>query len=131
MAIEEKLKKLILERYGTLRTFVPYTGLSYSTVYTILRRGIQNSSVDNVIKICHALGISTDELAHNRIVPIQNEHEKLAYFSDVEKIIEYTKRNVIGFHALSLDGQPLSEDEIETLLDLLNTGVRIIKRNRK
>ena len=39
-----------------------------STLDNIFRRGVLNSSVTNIIKICNALEISADELADGKIV---------------------------------------------------------------
>ena len=55
MTIEENIKALILSRYRSIRDFVSHTELSYSTVDSILRRGICNSSLSSIIKLCNAL----------------------------------------------------------------------------
>ena len=69
MKVEEKLKDLIIEQYGSISEFSSKISMPNSTLVSVLKRGIHNSSVTNIIKICKALGISTDELAHDRIVP--------------------------------------------------------------
>lgn len=130
MTTEEKLKDLILSRYGTLKDFVPLTGLSYSTVDTILRRGIKKSSVSNIIKICQALGISTDELGNDRIVPVDKNIQNRSYMTEINDIITFTKKNIKEYDDLTIDGQPMSQDEIEMLLDGLDIAIGIIKRNR-
>lgn len=66
--IEESLKDLILNRYKSIREFTCEIDMPYSTMDTILKRGLNRASIGNVIKICHALDISTDELANGRIV---------------------------------------------------------------
>ena len=71
MTIEEKLKDYILERYSSVREFTTVADIPYTTVYSIFKRGVGNSSVTNVIKICKELGISADALADGEIVPIQ------------------------------------------------------------
>ena len=69
MNIEDRLKSLILERYGSVREFTMSINMPYSTFDTILKRGIQNATVSNIIKICEALNISADSLLTRTISP--------------------------------------------------------------
>lgn len=133
MTIEEKLKDYILSNYKSLRNFVNSSGidLPYSTIDGMLKRGIGNATIDNVLKICKTLNISADELANNRIVPINTTIQSRSYMTDIDKIIEYTKRNIHEYNDLTIDGQSMSENEIEMLLDGLDIAIGIIKRNRK
>lgn len=66
-SIEDKLKELILSRYKSIRQFSFDINMPYSTIDTIFKRGLANASISNVIKICSALGISTDMLANGEI----------------------------------------------------------------
>lgn len=67
MTIEERLKDLIIERYGSLRAFTTKHDIPNSTMVSILKRGIGSSNVSNVIKICKVLHISVDGLADGKI----------------------------------------------------------------
>ena len=69
MLVEEKLKSYILERYKSIREFTISIDMSYSTLDSIFKRGIGNSSLTNVIKVCRGLGISVDDLADGKITP--------------------------------------------------------------
>ena len=60
--LEDKLKNLIIDKYGSVRQFSFKIDIPYTTVDSILKRGIDNSNVGNVIKICKALDISIDSL---------------------------------------------------------------------
>jgi len=60
--VEEQIKKMIIENYGSMRSFSDKIGLPNSTVASILERGIKNSNITNVIKMCKALNISVDKL---------------------------------------------------------------------
>ena len=60
--LEDKLKNLIIDKYGSVRQFSFKINIPYTTVDSILKRGIDNSNVGNVIKICKALDISIDSL---------------------------------------------------------------------
>ncbi len=66
--IEERLKHLILARYKSVLAFSKVVGLSNQTVVSILNRGIMNSGVGNMIKICKCLEISLDALGEGEIV---------------------------------------------------------------
>lgn len=59
---EAKIKKKIKEKYGSIRQFAIKVGIPYTTIDSILKRGIINSNVGNVIKICKALDISIEQL---------------------------------------------------------------------
>lgn len=127
MKIEDELKNLILSKYGTVKDFSLATELPYGTVDTILRRGIHKASVTNIIKICQTLGISTDELAQDRIVPVESEKSRT---TDIDRILENTKSNIQGYAYLTINGEPMSQNEIDMLLDAIDIGIEIIKRNR-
>lgn len=64
--LEEKIKKIIIEKYGSIRQFSIKINIPYTTVDTILKRGIDNSNVGNVIKMCKALNLSIDNLIDNK-----------------------------------------------------------------
>lgn len=67
--MEDELKKLILEKYESMRNFSDKIGLPNSTVVSILERGIKNSNMSNVMKLCKGLNISIDKLIdENKIV---------------------------------------------------------------
>lgn len=66
--LEEKLKKLIIDKYGSVRRFSFKIDIPYTTVDSILKRGIDNSNVGNVIKICKALNISIDNLLEDKTI---------------------------------------------------------------
>lgn len=71
--IENKIKEIIVTRYGSVSHFCKKVNLPYTTVDSILKRGIANSNVLNVIKICDELNLSIDGLRHGIIKPVENE----------------------------------------------------------
>lgn len=71
--LENKIKNLIVSRYGSLSSFCEKINLPYSTVDSILKRGIAKANVLNVIKICDELGISIDSLKQGIIKPTESE----------------------------------------------------------
>ena len=66
--IEEQIKELIIGRYSNLSNFCKKYGFPWSTVKAMLTRGIRNSSVSNVIKLCDALNLDIEELSKDKIV---------------------------------------------------------------
>ena len=71
--LENKLKEIIIEKFGSVRQFSLKIDIPYTTVDSILKRGIDNSNVGNVIKICKALNLSVDNLLDNKeIISILN-----------------------------------------------------------
>lgn len=130
MTIEEELKNLILSRFKSLREFTIYYDIPYSTVNSILKRGVENSSVSNVIKICQALSISTDELAEGRIVPSEDINGADVPIIEVSNIVELYKYRAKNSDSMILDGKPLTPDEAQTFIDGLDIIVTLIRKKR-
>ncbi|GEL66544.1 S24 family peptidase [Marinilactibacillus psychrotolerans] len=76
---EEKLKTMILKRFGTVKEFSRAVGLPYTTIRSILERGIFNAKLENVIKICKGLGISSEELIDQKDFVMEGSS---AFYSD-------------------------------------------------
>lgn len=66
--IENKIKNIIIKKYGSVKRFSDKIDVPYTTIDTILKRGFMNSNVSNVIKMCNELGIDINELANNKVV---------------------------------------------------------------
>lgn len=62
MSREQKLRNLILDRYVSLRSFSAESGIPYSTLMTLLSRGIGGASFDTVVLICRILDIDPKEI---------------------------------------------------------------------
>ena len=76
--LENKIKDLIIEKYGSIRQFSFKIGLPYTTIDSILKRGIDNSNVSNVIKMCKALNISIDKsLEHQELMSLDLDNATL------------------------------------------------------
>ena len=59
---ELKLRNLILDRYSSLRQFANDADIPYSTLMTLLSRGVGGASFDIVIRICKMLEIDPLEV---------------------------------------------------------------------
>ena len=133
MTIEEKLKEYILTKHKSIREFVKCTDLPYSTVDGILKRGIANSSIGNVLKICKALGISADELANNRIAPLNANLSLDIFIPEIPKMVSYVRNNLEDYSVITIDDKPLTPDEWDILLDSITLSVDFVRnyRNKK
>ena len=120
--IENELKEFIRNRYGSVRAFVQTTDLPYTTVDNILKRGIRNSSLSNVLKLCNALGISADHLAEEKIVPVSAPYtmEMGVYFDNVKRSVP----------RLTMDGIPITPEELETVFSAIQVGIGMVKHDR-
>ena len=131
---EERLKELIKMKYGSLRKFCNETGIPQSTLSSIMVRGINNASIQTVIKICQALDISTDELAEGRIIPNDTKQRQslrlLAYAREINKILQFGREYKKAYEPYSIDGVDMSEEETEMFLDGLELVTNLIRKQR-
>ena len=130
MTIENKLKNYIMTRYSSLREFTIESDIPYSTVNAILKRGIANSSLSNVSKICKALNISLDELEHNRIVPLyksDNSEESI----ELSNLVQFYKFKLQKLEDITLDDIPLTDNEKYFVIDNLDIMLEQIRRKRE
>lgn len=126
MTTEEKLKDYILTKYKSVREFTIMADIPYTTVKSILDRGVGNSSVNNVIKICKALHISADALANGEIIP---RYEKsLESVSDIRDIVNDAKARLSNGDHLVINGKPVDIEYVEPIIDALDIGFEMVKR---
>lgn len=59
---EKYLKNLIEAKYGNVRAFSEHIKLPYTTVRSILSRGLINAKMGNIIKICDGLSIYLEDV---------------------------------------------------------------------
>lgn len=134
MTVEQKLKDLILSRYHSIREFTIAIDMPYTTIDSIFRRGIGNSSVTNVIKICKALGISADALADGKIAPAaprRIEVELVEDPIDLSDILSDTKARLAHPQDLTLDGQPVDDETAKALAQGIDVSLELAKRHIK
>ena len=127
MKIEEKLTELILSRYNSKREFTIAAGIPYTTLDSVLRRGIGNSSVDTIIKICHALHISADALAVGEI-EYRADPKATAESEDVIDIVNETKSRLTHIGTLTVNGKIVDIESVDPLIEALDIGYEMVKR---
>lgn len=62
MTLEEQLKAAILERYRSVRAFTTAWGIPYSTMDSIMKRGIMNAGIGTMLKIFSALDLDIESI---------------------------------------------------------------------
>lgn len=68
--VEKDLANYIIARFGTVKDFAVRANLPYTTVYSMLSRGLGKSQFKNVSQLCTALGINKDALMDDgKIIP--------------------------------------------------------------
>ena len=127
MTTEEKLKNFILKRYHSVREFTIQHNIPYTTMDSIFRRGIGNSSVTNIIKICKALNISADALADGEIAQAQKKSSPVNDQYEIKEIIEDTK-DLLNHRKVTIDGEPISKKGIESIIDAMEIGAQMAKK---
>lgn len=130
MTIEEKLKELILSRYNSIREFTIAIDIPYTTMVSIFQRGIENSSVSNIIKICKALNISADALADGEIIPYKTTITNISNRIEIKELLSDTKNFLSQSNNLTLDGKPISKNEVDSIINTMEVGVEIVRKNR-
>lgn len=86
--LESNLKALIIEKYGSLKKFADAIDMPWSTLDSILKRGIANSNISNVLKISRELGLDAEQLADGTIADSTPAPRTLAAHFDGD---EYTE----------------------------------------
>lgn len=94
--LEEKIKKLIIDRYGSIRKFASKINIPYTTIDSILKRGIDNSNVRNVLKMCRALGISADKSIESNELISNLDFDNASYIKPVVDDDNIVKIPVLG-----------------------------------
>lgn len=132
MTIELQLKNLILSRYRSIREFTIAVDIPYTTIDSIFRRGIGNSSVSTIIKVCKALGISADELAEGRITPISGRRVSRGESSrEIQDQLNRFKMELASMDNLTLEGEPVDGDTLEAIAQGIDVSYETVKRYNK
>jgi len=84
----------MIDKKGSRRAFAEEIGMPPTTLQSMLTRGIGRASIQNVITVCKALGITVDEL------------EAMARDSDDDDI-----KTIAAHH----DGDEWTDEELETI----------------
>lgn len=84
----ELIRQLIKDTNLTMKAFAQKADIPYTTLRSMLERGIENASVNNVIKVCSTLNISIEYLYHMQDINSlsYDETELLRLFNELNDI---------------------------------------------
>lgn len=76
--LESQLKEMIIDNYGSLKKFTETINMPWTTLDSILKRGVSNSNITNVLKITRELGIDAEKLVDGKIIESSYEPTTIA-----------------------------------------------------
>ena len=85
------LEQLIKEKGYNLKSFAFKCDIPYKTLYGIIKNGVGKATVDNVMAICHGLGITMDEL--EKMAECEKSTPEPTY-EDVEQLVARNGKNL-------------------------------------
>lgn len=132
MKIEQQLKNYILSRYRSVREFTISADIPYTTLDSIFKRGIDNSSITKIFKICKALGISADELAEGRITPVNMRlNVKRGNTHEIREFLDQFKMELSSMDNPTLDGEPVDGNTLEAIAQGIDVSYETVLRYNK
>lgn len=123
--IEEELKKMIIEKYGNMAKFADVCGVKYSSLMTIFSRGVKNANVQNVIRICRALGITADGVARGVIEYAPRSATLGSLRREQNRLF-----NLMLGGLVEIDGVVLTDDELRLVDDMITAAADMIRKRR-
>ena len=127
MKLEEVLAEMMVKKSGNVKSFCEASGLKYTTVLSILKRGVLTANIDHIILMCDALGISVDALAEGRI---EEKEKRPAEENDLAIILERICQRVQTDTGLLFDGQPITKWEIGTTKKSIEFALEVMRAGR-
>ena len=96
--LELQLKEMIIEKYGSLSKFCEKIGMPWTTLNSILNRGVSKSNITNILKITKELNADTAILASGTIIEFNDARNSrlLAYYEKLNscnrnKLLKYAE----------------------------------------
>ncbi|HDG8378212.1 TPA: XRE family transcriptional regulator, partial [Staphylococcus aureus] len=103
---EKHLKHLMEMKSGSVKAFSEDIGLAYTTVRSILERGVFNAKVENIIKICKGLNIKPENIMDLNDTIISESITTLI------KLTPPRQENVLNYANSQLDEQNSKGDNV-------------------
>ncbi|HFN8607855.1 TPA: XRE family transcriptional regulator, partial [Staphylococcus aureus] len=103
---EKHLKHLMEMKSGSVKAFSEDIGLAYTTVRSILERGVFNAKVENIIKICKGLNIKPENIMDLNDTIISESITTLI------KLTPPRQNNVLNYANSQLDEQNSKGDNV-------------------
>ena len=106
MEKEKHLKHLMEMKSGSVKAFSEDVGLAYTTIRSILERGVFNAKVENIIKICKGLNIKPENLMEINDTLISDSLTTLI------KLTPPRQHNVLDYANHQLELQNSTDDNV-------------------
>lgn len=116
MPIEERLKNYINSRYASVNEFCEMANIPNSTLQTVFKRGITNTSSKTIFKICDALSLDVKALYAGEIKSIRPDRRVASKPIDVFEMV-----SKIENANLTYQGEPLSDEQKR----IISVGIRV------
>lgn len=126
MTIEDKLKEFIIEKHGSILAFSNEIGLPNSTMMGILKRGVHNSSISNIITVCNALHISVDALAVDLIVEIPSGNENKNTV-ELYELLQDFKAKLKTYDSITVKGNSLTKQELKDIEKMISLSYQFME----
>lgn len=104
--MELKLRELIINKYGSLKKFCEKINMPWTTLDSILKRGVANSNILNVMKIANELNVDTESLASGQIIPAREKIHTVAAHKDGENFTPEELQKIEEYKKLLLAARP-------------------------
>lgn len=121
MTIEEKLRMCIIDKYGSIIDFCHAINMPTSTISTIFKRGVMNSSTTTMIKICNGLGIDVQCLAYGEIVHVDRTKQPI-------DLLQYVERLEVSDEVFIYKHQELTKEERRMLSYAIRISLEQLKK---
>lgn len=113
MTIEEQLRQIILDEYGSILSFTTSIGVPNSTLTSVFKRGISNAGVSTMLKVFNALNLDIESIADGELHFCTNKKSPAPVEPEAGEDSELTQRKqalLANFYKLNEKGQ----DELVT-----------------
>lgn len=124
--IGERIKSLREERKITQQELARYLGVSQKTISNY-ENGERSPDPDTLRKIADYFDVTVDYLLG------RSNHRRLTRKDerDIEKIIEETRQRIENTEGLMLDGEILSQEDVDTIINAMRVGLEMAKIRNK
>lgn len=92
--LESNLKEMIIDKYGSMKKFSEVINMPWTTLDSILKRGVANSNISNVLKITRELEIDSEKLIDGKIIPTINNNNEPTTLAAHFDGTEYTEEQL-------------------------------------
>ena len=114
MKIEDQLKTKILDKYKSVRAFTTAIQIPYSTIDSMLKKGLSGTAVSTVLKVCENLNLDVDALVNGEIKEKSSGADSLLT-EDNDTVLGYRIYKSLIESGLIVEGQELTPTQIDFL----------------